>query len=289
LPGGTYVCHRRYVATASVTSDKYAVCRLHDAFAPPATAGGGPAPGGTCMRRPRRVAIAANQARPVPLARQRRGSLHAARETQPPPQHRPALGQRRVAHMCAAIAASRSQRDELAPCRWSNATALPRLSRQRACAGRPKCGPHPAHRVRSTSPCRSRAATALASHGWGMPATDDPNMGLTRHRGHLLASPGELMGSVTECPESVYAPTVPWRHPCSPAHHQGISSRARSRVLMQPDSCCSPTAATASPRRRPERRRRRPEVACIPASCVAGDPRRLAAGRPACRRRRHRR
>jgi hypothetical protein len=58
----------------------------------PATAGGVPAQGSTCVRRHRRVAIAARPARPVRLSRRDR-----------PPQPRPAEDRRRAAHVCAAI------------------------------------------------------------------------------------------------------------------------------------------------------------------------------------------
>ena len=63
----------------------------------PVMAGGGPAPGSTCVCRRQRVTVAARQARTVPLARR-----------DCPPQPRPAEGPCRAAHSCAATGASRS-------------------------------------------------------------------------------------------------------------------------------------------------------------------------------------
>ena len=104
----------------------------------PATAGGGPALGGTCVCRRRRVAIAARQARTVPLARRDRPSLP-----------RPVEGPRWAAHVCAAAGASRSQRNKHAPCRSRDATARPSYGRWRARAGRHMRVPPLARRDRS--------------------------------------------------------------------------------------------------------------------------------------------
>jgi hypothetical protein len=94
-PGRTWVCRHRRVA---IPASRHAPCISRDALAPPsATAGGGPAPGRKCVRRHRRLAIAAGSVRPVQLARRDH-----------PPRPRPAEGQRRAAHVCAAIGASRS-------------------------------------------------------------------------------------------------------------------------------------------------------------------------------------
>ena len=110
-----------------------------------ATANIGPAHGRTCVCRHRSVTIAASRARSVQLARRYRlprprpaegqcRATHAcaatsvspslrvghasrsSRDATVPPRPRPAEGQRRTAHVCAAISVSRSWRDLHAPC-----------------------------------------------------------------------------------------------------------------------------------------------------------------------------
>jgi hypothetical protein len=118
----------------------------------PATAGGWPAPGGTCVCRRRRAAIAARLARTVPLARR-----------DCPPQPRPAEGPRRAAHAGAATGASRSQRDEHAPCRsLARRDRPPQPRPQRARAWRHMCVPPSACRDRSETTTH-RAARATRS------------------------------------------------------------------------------------------------------------------------------
>ena len=111
----------------------------------PATAGGGPAWGTACVCRHGRVAIAARQARAVPLERRDR-----------PPLPRPAKGLRRAAHACAAIGTSRSKRARHAPCRSRDAIALPSHGR-----GRPAPG--------GTCWCRSRRPAIAARRARTVP------------------------------------------------------------------------------------------------------------------------
>ncbi len=87
--------------------------RLHS----PATAGGGPALGGTCVCHHRRDMIAATRARTVPLARCDSRRLPSPATAGGGP---------------AAIGATRLQRHEQAQCRLRDATALPSHGRWRA-------------------------------------------------------------------------------------------------------------------------------------------------------------
>ena len=154
----------------------------------PATAGGGPAPGSTCVCCHRSVTIAASRTCPVQLARRncpprprpaegQRRAAHAcaatgvspsqrvghasrsSRDATVPPRPRPAESQRRAAHACTAISVSRSWRDLHAPCSSHDATALPGHGQRRVSAG-PHMGAPPSARRHSYGTCTPRAASA---------------------------------------------------------------------------------------------------------------------------------
>ena len=128
-------------------SESGTLCAAHATLPPsPPTAGRGPMQGHTCVCRHQRVAITASRARLTQLV---------------PPRPRPAEGQRRTAHVCAAISVSRSWRDLHAPCSSESrdATALPGHGQRRVSAGPHMCVPLSARR-HSYGTCTHRAASS---------------------------------------------------------------------------------------------------------------------------------